>query len=238
MTEYRLLDQDNPIDDYIEILDTTDSNPVVSVVGAGGKSTLIELIAEEYIKQNRSVIITTTTHIRMPDDNQGVCVITEFDGSTGNTGSNKSNNTMCELSKAMTDGRPNRIYVGTAVHENGIHKLKAPGEDIMAKMISERTCPILIEADGAAGKPCKAPADYEPVIRPETDCVIGVISTAAIGGRIGDVCHRPQMVSRLLKKGINDIITSKDLEIILRDSNGLMKGVAQGMKYVPILRVG
>ena len=199
---YKLFSQDKIIENFIEELGLNDTS-VVSVVGAGGKTTLIENIADEFIAMGCKVIITTTTHILKPDS-----------------------------------ADDNRIYVGDSFICENTGKLKSPDEDTFLEMLLDNNCPILIEADGAKGMPCKAPAEYEPVIRPETNVVIGVLSTRCIGGKIIDVCHRPEMVSRLLKKGKNDIITNKDLEEIFYNSNGLMKGVTQGMKYIPILRIG
>lgn len=215
-SQYEIFGQNETIDSFIDTLGLT-GNPVISVVGAGGKSTVIEAIADEYADRGQDVIITTTTHIRYKESDKESDK--DFNAKDGNV-------------------RGKKKYIGIPMEENGIRKLKAPSEETLKELIEKRTCPILIEADGSKGLPCKAPAEYEPVLRLETEVVIGVLSSRCIGGKIKDVCHRPEMVSRLLKKGKNDIITDKDLEVIFQDSNGLMKGVTQGMKYVPILRIG
>lgn len=47
-------------------------------------------------------------------------------------------------------------------------KVCPPSEAEMQKIFGERL-PVLIEADGSKGRPCKAPEAWEPVLRPETD---------------------------------------------------------------------
>lgn len=217
--KYKIYGQENIIQNYIEEFGLGGRGQwLISVVGAGGKSTLIEAISDDFIAHGKSVLITTTTHIRKP---------------------NNYASSLNELDQLLKDTKGARkIYFGIPVTEKGTEKLKAPEEDVLTTIIEKYHMPILIEADGARGKHCKAPAEYEPVIRPESDIVIGVVSSECIGGKIAEKSHRPEMLSRLLKKGINDIITDKDLETIFYNSDGLMKGITQGMKYIPVLRVG
>lgn len=225
--KYIIYGQDSIIRNYTEDIALT-AKSIISVVGAGGKSTLIEAIANEYIKKGLDVIITTTTHILRPD---GRIV----------QSASELNDILLSKKREGTKS-PEKIYMGVPVDDNGIRKLKAVSDETFKEVLSnisrKNNIPVLIEADGAKGYPCKAPAEYEPVIREETDVVLGVISMDALGGKIKDVCHRPKMVSRLLGKGINDIITDKDLNVLFTDSNGLKKGVTQTMRYVPLMRIG
>lgn len=46
---------------------------VIAVVGAGGKSTLIENLANKYAAENKRVCITTTTHIFKNHDRENIC---------------------------------------------------------------------------------------------------------------------------------------------------------------------
>lgn len=51
--------------DFIDLIDRLKikKNDVISVIGAGGKTTLINHLAQSLSKQNKKVLITTTTHI-------------------------------------------------------------------------------------------------------------------------------------------------------------------------------
>ena len=48
---------------------------VISVVGAGGKSTYIERLAEKLARENLRVCITTTTHIYRQDDRENISYV-------------------------------------------------------------------------------------------------------------------------------------------------------------------
>ena len=42
--------------------------PIISVLGAGGKTTTIRRMTEEFAQLKRKVIVTTTTHMRVEED--------------------------------------------------------------------------------------------------------------------------------------------------------------------------
>ena len=57
---------------------------------------------------------------------------------------------------------------------------------------------VVIEADGARGRPAKAPADHEPVIPASATLVIAVIGADALGRVIADQCLRPLRVAAVV----------------------------------------
>ena len=56
---------------------------------------------------------------------------------------------------------------------------------------------VLVEADGAAGKPLKAHASHEPVIPAEANQTITVVGASGIGRKTLEAVHRPQIFSTL-----------------------------------------
>ena len=92
---------------------------------------------------------------------------------------------------------------------------------------------ILIEGDGSKNLPLKAPKDNEPVIIKETNLVIGIMGFDSINKKIKDICHRPKLVSKLLRKDLDKIIDYKDLVEIAQHENGLKKNV--NCKYKVII---
>ena len=56
---------------------------------------------------------------------------------------------------------------------------------------------VLVEADGSRRRPFKAPADYEPVVPTATTLMVSVIGADALGRVIADQCHRPMRVAAL-----------------------------------------
>lgn len=170
---------------------------LISVVGAGGKTTIIETLADELSKRGYRVVITTTTHMRRPDKKL-------FDSEN-----------MPELKPGDT------IYLGRACEEN---KITMP-EDLSFSVLCKKADVILVEADGSRRKPLKVPAEHEPVIPKETDLVIGVLGLQSIGKAIEEAAHRIEDVSVFLKKDSGEIVTVEDLKNISFHKNGLLKNV-------------
>lgn len=56
---------------------------------------------------------------------------------------------------------------------------------------------VLVEADGAAGRPLKAHAPHEPVIPKNANQVICVAGASGIGKPVEQVVHRPELFTRL-----------------------------------------
>ena len=56
---------------------------------------------------------------------------------------------------------------------------------------------VLVEADGAAGRPLKAHAPHEPVIPENANQVICVVGASGIGKPVEQFVHRPELFTRL-----------------------------------------
>lgn len=110
-------------------------------------------------------------------------------------------------------------------------KVCPPSEAEMQKIFGERL-PVLIEADGSKGRPCKAPEAWEPVLRPETTHVFGVIGASCLGKTIRDGCHRPERVAEILGDGEGPVTTDhrigiEDLAKLAKSPCGLYKNVTE-----------
>ena len=95
--------------------------------------------------------------------------------------------------------------------------------------------PVLIEADGARRLPLKVPGEQEPVILPETTHVLSVYGLDAVGGKIGDVCFRPERAAALLNKNITEQITVEDVAFLAASEQAGRKGCPKGAVYTVIL---
>ena len=184
---------------------------IITLVGAGGKTSTIFEIGKELSSLNKKTIITTTTHMGFDKD----FILIEKD------------NDIKRIEKILTEN--NLIKVGKKESE---YKVKSLDFDLLKKII-ELGDFILIEGDGSKNLPLKAPKDNEPVIIKETNLVIGVMGFDSINKKIKDICHRPNLVSKLLSKDIDKIIDYKDLVKIAEHKNGLKKNV--NCKYKVII---
>lgn len=166
------------------LLDLNKSD-VISIVGAGGKSTFMYSLAEELRDKSR-VLVTTTTKIYMPEKEDYDFIV------IGEDNINKCN-------------KYNGIYLyGKCVNKE--NKIIGLSEENIEGKLSYFDY-ILIEADGSKRKPIKGWNDTEPVVIDKTQKTIGIISIEVIGKEIND-----DNVHRLEK--FMDITNSKKYELI------------------------
>lgn len=132
---------------------------VISVVGAGGKTTLLHRLEDECVRKKQHVIITTTTKIM--HENKPYFL---EDTSIG-----KIKDTL---------GKFGRVWIGSRDLISG--KTAPPAKEILDEIFWWEL-PILVEADGAKRLPLKVPAEHEPVIPSQTGHVVSVYGLDAIG---------------------------------------------------------
>lgn len=157
---------------------------VIALVGAGGKSSLMEALARDYEAEGARVVLTTTTKIRPPIERPFVAVTS-----------------VETLVRALSDvfaGGALSPVVGRGVTADG--KVEGiPPEWVPLLRDLPGVAAVLVEADGSAGLPLKAPADWEPVIPPCSSLVVSVAGLDAQGAVL-DARHvfRPDVLARLL----------------------------------------
>lgn len=196
----------------IEALGLAGRNQVISVAGAGGKTSTILRLEEEYKQQSQAVIVTTTTHMKRPEETR------VYDR-------NEEEVFWKELQKSQS------VWAGRKSSEG---KFISPEASFFQRILESRF-PVLIEADGAKRHPVKVPAQHEPVIPKETETVLYVFGMDAVGQRIGDVCHRPENAGVLLGKSTDSILTCSDIVLLALSRKGGLKGVGGSMEYHIIL---
>ena len=132
----------------------------ISLVGAGGKSTLFHRLADELALKNKRIILTTTTKMfswqLAPFVKKGR-LIEGHDEESVREFINKY------FSVKSKTGR--LAVIKEKIEDNGEEKVSGPSPDWLDKWWEDKLADyFLIEADGAAGRPVKAPASHEPVI--------------------------------------------------------------------------
>ena len=168
---------------------------VTAIIGGGGKTTLMEVLAEE-LSQKGSVILTTTTHIRRPAQLE---TLTDADEAL--------------VSAALSRSRV--ICVGEAAEEG---KLRAPS--LLIETLARLADFVLVEADGAKGLPLKAHEAHEPVIPPCAQRVVAVAGIDGIGKPIGAVCHRSARYAQLALADEETIVTPEIAARVLNAEGG------------------
>lgn len=194
---------------------------VISLVGAGGKTSLMFRLARELSRQGAAVLSTTTTKIRTPSRKQSSVVII----------AESAKDLTVEAKKIL--GPIPHISAGSRLipFQN---KLKGFSPEAIESIWQSGVFRwIVIEADGAAGKSLKAPAAHEPVIPQCTKWVIGIVSLAAVGKPLtGKWVFRPHLVSKITGLAQGALITESAIAEVLTNANGIMKGFpAQAKRF-------
>lgn len=131
---------------------------IISVIGAGGKTTLIHRLAEEYQRKGNSVLVTTTTHM------------------FAEPGTDLSCDAFSVKGKLQKD---HYCMAGRRCPENS-GKMQALPEYTLKELLPYADI-VLIEADGAKHHSLKYPSGAEPVIFSGTTDLYLVLGTWDIG---------------------------------------------------------
>ena len=192
----------------------------VSVVGGGGKTSLIFRLTAELVSMGKRVIVTTTTHMayepRRPfADSEDFTTIREHLQKYGYTIAARRNQ-----QEAIGESYAESSKITSPRTE--CQKISSPRMESLEKLREE--CDVLlIEADGSKRLPVKVPAEWEPVIPEFADLVIGVIGLDALGQPINQTAHRPELTASFLNKSLTAPITSDDLVKIASSVQALRK---------------
>ncbi len=169
---------------------------VVSLVGGGGKTALLFALAEELSSRHGGIVLTTTTKIwePAPSPSFDLFLSPELAPIKEWIGRNLQ--------------RVPYLIVAREKLENG--KLQGLPPDWVRDLASLRGVSfILVEADGAAGRPVKAPRDYEPVIPKSTTLLVPVAGIDALGAPLDDLhVFRAGLAARLLDADVGSKMTA------------------------------
>jgi len=190
---------------------------VISLVGAGGKTALMFRLAHELSRQGAAVLTTTTTKIYIPTLKQSSAVIV-------------AESVKAVLKKARTVLKHHRhISAGSRVLHFQ-HKLKGFPPDVIDHIWQSGIFRwIIVEADGAAGRPVKAPATHEPVLPKCTKWVVGIVGLEAVGKPLtARWAFRPQLVSQITGLAEGSILTESAIADLFMDENGILKDAPAG----------
>lgn len=207
---------------------------IITITGAGGKTTLLYALARKLSGNHRKVLVTTTTHIMRPTDSpnipQGIILEQE---------------SAFELQHAFSESH--LVYLGIPMPTADSRKRQEDGSPVKWQSPSLpfleeiRSVPdyILCEGDGSKRLPVKIPRKKEPVLYPGTEMVIGVIGLSCLGQPVEKTLFgwqdNPAFFQTLLSttKGCNHQITVDTLFEIVLSFEGLRKST-EGCQYYTV----
>ncbi len=157
---------------------------VVSIVGAGGKTTTLYGIASELRHHGLTVITTATTNMQTPRHTTTMPPIVYAE----------EEQDWMETVRQRVDQYGSATVVGVQERADKLRGLKP---EQIGSLRDLADC-VLLEADGARGRSFKAPASYEPVIPDVTTLTIVVVGLDVLGMPLEDsIVHRLEQVSVL-----------------------------------------
>jgi probable selenium-dependent hydroxylase accessory protein YqeC len=198
---------------------------VISLVGAGGKTTLMFALARELLTHKGVVITTTTTKILPPSTSDAPHLLLSRD--------------LNEIVDFIINNIDKVGHLSLA-SENLISSGKLLGID--PEMVSllihlEPVLYIIVEADGAAHKPLKAPnPQYEPVIPLSTSLVIPVIGIDALGHELTEeYVFRSKIAARLTGLSVGDTVSTQAITSLMVHPSGIARGSPKRAKIIPFV---
>ena len=201
---------------------------VVSIVGAGGKTSLMFRIAHELSLAGESVLTTTTTKIFKPSKKQSfqLVVSQSLDEILSKAGVLlKDNPHLTAASKVLRT-----IFDARSRDTKMKYQKKLVGfqPEFIDELLKGGVFQwILVEADGAAGKPLKAPAAHEPVIPKSTRWLIGVVALDGVGKPLNDHwVFRPERFAEITGLHPGEAVNEASIAAVVLHEQGLMKGAS------------
>lgn len=164
---------------------------LTAVIGSGGKTSLLRVLAQE-LSHRGTVLVSTTTRIMRPN----WCPFAA---------------TAAELCDGFAYSPI--VCAGSYNPEGKLTAPDFPGWQYAADF-------VLVEADGSKRLPAKAHAAWEPVLPPERNRTVCVFGASALGQPIQDAAHRPELYASLAEVSPEAVITPAIAARVLAKEGG------------------
>ena len=182
-------------------------------------------LARELVASKGLVITTTTTKIFPPSPEDTPCMLVSED---------KRAIKDFILNEGAKHGHI--TIVSEEIASSG--KLKGFDPELIQEVckVSPETI-IIVEADGAAGRPLKAPnIEHEPVIPKNSSLIIPVVGIDALGCELTEeYVFRAAIAARLTGMALGDNVTSEVIVSLMTHKYGMFYGCPVHARVVPFI---
>lgn len=222
--ENEIIPQNKKVSEAFPFLEDNKKH-VISIVGAGGKTTLLYAMATFLSQHNRKVLVTTSTHIMKPDKThyaKDVSMVYSLwkKQKFAVIGVETANNKL-QIQPEVSMFLDNGDKMGSCINDS--HGWN---------QILHEADMVLIEADGSKRLPCKAPAEHEPVIMEKSDIVMDVVGLSAVNQAVKDCCCRLEQVKTLLQVSKKHLLQPQDIAKLVSSTEGGRKNVGNRDYYI------
>jgi len=193
---------------------------VISLVGAGGKTTLMYRLAKELLLSGKRVVTTTTTKILEPKLKETKFLFVDSDEK--------------KIKNFVWQHLDQYRHLTVARERLGSGKLKGVLPDLVNELWSlDKVDIIIVEADGAAGRPVKAPREWEPVIPTATTLVVAILGVDGVGRELNEEnAFQPEGISKITGIPVGEKLTDEAMAILMVHPEGLFKGAPSSSRVV------
>ena len=216
-----------PITTMNSLREALDIHPkdVISIVGAGGKTTLMFALSRELTVHEKGIITTTTTKIFPPSSSDTPYLL------------------ISQEEKEIVDfilkkaGALGHITIASKMVA-GSNKLQGINPLLVSQLITLSPVNyIIIEADGASRRPLKAPNPaYEPVFPPCTTLVIPMVGIDALGCDLSEKnVFRSEIASRLTGIPLGGTVSADAIVNLMLHPSGMTRGSPADAKIIPFI---
>ena len=197
---------------------------LVATVGGGGKTTLLFALARERAALGGLAILTTTTKFTILREAREAPLVL-----AANVAARAA-----AIDDCIRQGKGAAI-VGSGRGERGRVLAVEPDWPCIALQM-EGVGLVGVEADGAAGRGFKAPADHEPVLPEGVTHVLAAVSVTVLGKALdGRAVHRPERVIALTDAKEGDPVTPELVAAVLAHPQGGRKGVPPEAEFAVVV---
>ncbi|MCC0683657.1 MULTISPECIES: selenium cofactor biosynthesis protein YqeC [Clostridioides] len=189
----------------MKLSDIIEENEIITVVGAGGKTSFINYFADFY-RDKLKVLLTTTTKIYVPSDYDNI--ILTIDGTA-----------IPSICHGVT-------VCGSYI--NNENKVVGINSSILDEIVDKFDL-VLIEGDGSKRKRLKGWNDGEPVVYHKSTKTIGILDITSFGMNINEEnIHRLDIFKKIASVDTynissNSTVSLENLKNIVLNPNGLFK---------------
>lgn len=195
----------------------------IALVGGGGKTTLMLALAEELKRSGKRVITSTTTKVWHREALQFSMVLSVAEDPHWKD----------EAKEGLSKGGV--VFVGQSILGSG------KVEGISPSLADDVYCNsdvhyLVVEADGSAGHPLKAPAEHEPVIPSSATMVVAMMGLEAVNAQLEEATvFRVEQVKNVTGLAPGDLLTPSALSKVFLHPAGLFKGTPDAARKVVLL---
>ena len=196
---------------------------LISLVGAGGKTTLMFRLARDLITEGKKVVTTTTTKILEPSSGETAFLFVDRDEE--------------KLKQSVCSHLDKYKHITIASERLGSRKLKGVSSGLVNDLWNSHEFDyLIIEADGASGRPIKAPREGEPVIPSSTTLLVAILGVDGVGMELNEKnAFQPELISKLTGIPIGGKVTDEAMAVLMTDPEGIFKGAPPSSRVVAFL---